>query len=215
VPLEPNFQRARQSGTIPEVCEWDEGMFQTGLRAAAQRLPFLPMRAGLGSDVLVNNPSIRTVTSPYNDEELVAVPALELDVALVHANRADERGNAQILGHDSYFDELFATAAKRCYLSCERVVPTDELAGTGCLHTLVLHRGLVHGVVETRYGAHPTWCPPNYGVDRKHLDEYVNAITPEAWSTYRERFVTPDAGAYVEAVGGPAYIEELPETVFF
>ncbi len=66
IPLEPNFQRARQAGTIPEVVELDEGMFQTGLRAAAQRLPFLPMRAGLGSDVMVNNPSIRTVTSPYD-----------------------------------------------------------------------------------------------------------------------------------------------------
>ena len=66
IPLEPNFQRARQAGTIPEVVELDEGMFQTGLRAAAQRLPFLPMRAGLGSDVLVNNPTLRTVTSPYD-----------------------------------------------------------------------------------------------------------------------------------------------------
>ena len=67
VPLEPNFQKARQEGTIPEVVELDEGMFQTGLRAAAQRLPFLPMRAGLGSDVLVNQPWIKTVTSPYDD----------------------------------------------------------------------------------------------------------------------------------------------------
>ena len=64
VPLEPNFQKARQEGTIPEVVELDEGMFQTGLHAAAQRLPFLPMRAGLGSDVLVNNPWIKTVTEP-------------------------------------------------------------------------------------------------------------------------------------------------------
>src|SRR4051794_40745505 len=83
VPLEPNFQRARQAGTIPELVELDEGMFQTGLRAAAQRLPFLPMRAGLGSDVLVNQPQIKTVTSPYvgpddQHEELVAVPALRL-----------------------------------------------------------------------------------------------------------------------------------------
>ena len=67
VPLEPNFQRARQAGAIAEVVELDEGMFQTGLRAAAQRLPFLPMRAGLGSDVMVNNPWLRTVTSPYED----------------------------------------------------------------------------------------------------------------------------------------------------
>ncbi len=118
VPLEPHFQRARQDGTIPEVVELDEGMFQTGLRAAAQRLPFLPMRAGLGSDVLVNNPGIRTVTSPYDDgEELVAVPALELDVALVHLNRADQHGNATYLGPDPYFDDLFCMAADRAYVS--------------------------------------------------------------------------------------------------
>ena len=93
-------------------------MFQTGLRAAAQRLPFLPMRAGLGSDVLVHNPDIRTVTSPYDDgEELVAVPALHLDVALVHLNRADQHGNATYLGPDPYFDDLFCMAADRAYVS--------------------------------------------------------------------------------------------------
>ena len=128
VPLEPHFQQARQEGTIPEVVELDEGMFQTGLRAAAQRLPFLPMRAGLGSDVLVNNPWIKTVTSPYDDgEELVAVPALELDVALVHLNRADPHGNATYLGPDPYFDDLFCMAADRAYVSCEQIVDTAGL----------------------------------------------------------------------------------------
>ncbi|MDP3892508.1 CoA transferase subunit A, partial [Nocardioides sp.] len=132
VPLEPNFQAARQAGTIPEICEWDEGMFQTGLRAAAQRLPFLPMRAGLGSDVLVNNPDLRLVTSPYADTngdhaELVAVPALELDVALVHLNRADRHGNATYLGPDPYFDDLFCMAAKQAFVSCEQIVDTAGL----------------------------------------------------------------------------------------
>src|SRR6476660_3612726 len=98
VPLEPNFQRARQTGSIPEIMELDEGMFQTGLRAAAQRLPFLPMRAGLGSDVLVNNPDIKLVRSPYPNVDgefvdLVAVPAIKMHVALLHLNRADEHGN--------------------------------------------------------------------------------------------------------------------------
>jgi glutaconate CoA-transferase subunit A len=64
IPLEPLFARARQGATIPEIAEWDEGMFFTGLKAASERLPFLPMRAGLGSDVLRNNPELRTVTSP-------------------------------------------------------------------------------------------------------------------------------------------------------
>ena len=87
-------------------------MFQWGLLAAAHRLPFLPIRAGLGSDVLRNDPTLRTVTSPYADrEELVAVPALTLDVALVHQNRGDSRGNTQYLGVDPYFDDLFLMAA--------------------------------------------------------------------------------------------------------
>src|SRR5947208_2421868 len=78
VPYDPYFAKARQDGAIT-VRELDEGMVVAGLRAAAQRLPFLPMRAGLGSDVLTYYPGLRTVRSPYDDgEELVAMPALPL-----------------------------------------------------------------------------------------------------------------------------------------
>jgi acyl CoA:acetate/3-ketoacid CoA transferase alpha subunit len=88
IALEPHFRLARQSGSIPEVVEYDEGMLQWGLYAAALRLPFLPTRAGLGSDVVKNSPDLRTVTSPYADgEELLAVPALNLDAAFVHTTR--------------------------------------------------------------------------------------------------------------------------------
>ena len=76
IPLEPHFRLGRQAGTI-ELTELDEGMLHWGLLAAAHRLPFLPIRAGLGSDVLRVNPDLRTVRSPYADgEELVAMPAL-------------------------------------------------------------------------------------------------------------------------------------------
>src|SRR5688500_12592109 len=79
IPLEPHFRRARQQGLI-EAEEYDEGMLQWGLHAAAIRLPFLPTRAGLGSDVMKLNPGLRTVRSPYTDgEELVAMPAIQLD----------------------------------------------------------------------------------------------------------------------------------------
>ena len=100
VPLEPNFQKARQEGTIPEVVELDEGMFQTGLRAAAQRLPFLPMRAGPRLRRAGQQPVDQDRHQPVRPtrEELVAVPALHLDVALVHLNRADKHGNATYLG---------------------------------------------------------------------------------------------------------------------
>ena len=95
IPLEPHFRAARQQGTIAEVVELDEGMLQWGLYAASLRLPFLPTRAGLGSDVMAINPELRTVRSPYDDgEELVAMPALPLDAALVHVNRADAGATA-------------------------------------------------------------------------------------------------------------------------
>ena len=82
IPLEPHFRVARQTGAVSTL-ELDEGMFLLGLQAAAWRVPFLPTRVGLGSDVLDRQPEIRTVVSPYDDgEELVAAPALRLDAAL-------------------------------------------------------------------------------------------------------------------------------------
>jgi len=158
IALEPHFRQARQRGAI-ELTELDEGMMHWGLLAAAQRLPFLPMRAGLGSDVLRVNPALRTVRSPYADgEELVAVPALTLDAALVHMNRADAGGNGQYLGPDPYFDDLFCLAARRAYLSCERIVPTAALLAAGPPQSLLINRAMVHGVAETPNGAHFTSC---------------------------------------------------------
>jgi glutaconate CoA-transferase, subunit A len=203
IPLEPNFQRARQAGAIPEVVELDEGMFQTGLRAAAQRLPFLPMRAGLGSDVMVNNPWLRTVTSPYDDgEELVAVPALTLDVALVHLNRADPHGNATYLGPDPYFDDLFCMAADRAFLSCEEIVDTAGLTVDSPVQRLLISRMMVEGVVETPNGAHFTTCTPDYERDEKFQKAYATAAagTDEEWAAFAGRFLAGDEDAYQSAV---------------
>ncbi|HWJ81576.1 MAG TPA: CoA-transferase [Nocardioides sp.] len=203
VPLEPNFQRARQGKTIPELVELDEGMFQTGLRAAAQRLPFLPMRAGLGSDVMTNNPTLRTVTSPYADgEELVAVPALELDAALVHLNRADVHGNAAYLGPDPYFDDLFCMAAKKAYVSVEQVVDTAGLTVDSPVQRLLLSRMMVDGVVETPGGAHFTTCSPDYERDERFQRAYAAAASgsEEEWQAFHDRFLAGDEAAYQAAV---------------
>ena len=190
IPLEPHFRKAREAGAI-EAVEFDEGMFQWGLYAAALRLPFLPTRAGLGSDVMLHNPELRTVRSPYADaEHLVAMPALELDVALVHLNRADTRGNAQFLGPDLYFDDLFCMAAKKRFVSCERIVPTEDFLKAGSVHTLRLNRTMVDGVIEAPNGAHFTECPPDYGRDEAFQREYAaTAKSPEAWSSFREKYL--------------------------
>jgi glutaconate CoA-transferase subunit A len=191
-------------------------MVQWGLRAAMLRLPFLPTRAGLASDVQRLNPDLRTDTSPYDDREtLLAMPALHLDAALVHVDHADERGNAQILGPDPYFDDLFCGAARRRFVSCERIVPTAALTELGCVHSLYLDRGLVDGVVEAPFGAHPTSCSPAYGIDAEHLRVYAGAAaSADAWADYRRRFVDVDDAAYVAAAGGRDRLAGIPPAVF-
>jgi len=202
IPLEPHFRRARQAGAF-EASELDEGMLQWGLYAAACRLPFLPTRAGLGSDVMRINPDLKLVRSPYADgEELVAMPAIELDVALVHMNRADVHGNGQFLGPDPYFDDLFCTAARRRFLSCEKIVDTRDFSKHGSFHTLKIHRAMVDGVVESPGGAHFTECPPDYGRDEAFQKEYAaSARDDDAWRGFRERFLELESeDAYQDAV---------------
>ncbi len=201
IPLEPHFRNARQNGTVDAI-ELDEGMFLLGLRAAAQRLPFLPTRVGLGSDVLKINPHIKTVRSPYDDaEELVAVPALDLDVAFVHVNRADAGGNGQVLGRDPYFDNLFCMSANQAYMSSEKLVTTEELTRGGPLQSLLINRMMVHGVVEAPRGAHFTECPPDYPRDEKFQREYARAAKDDAmWRAFREKYLDVSEAEYHKAV---------------
>lgn len=182
IPLEPHFRVARQAGTIPEVVELDEGMLQLGLRAAAWNVPFLPTHAGLGSGVMEVNPHLRTTTCPYTGETLVAMPALKLDAAFVHMNRADARGNGQYLGPDPYFDDWFCMAATRAYMSCEKL----ELEQS-CLHSRLINRTMVDAVVLAPGGAGFTECVPDYPRDEEAQRAYAaTARDPGALAAWLE-----------------------------
>ncbi|HYC81630.1 MAG TPA: CoA-transferase [Solirubrobacterales bacterium] len=210
IPLDPHFRAAREAGRITSV-EYDEGMVYLGLLAAATRVSFLPTRSGLGSDVVKHNPQLRTVASPYDGEELLAMPALRLDAALVHLNRADASGNAQFLGPDLYFDDLFCQAAERAYVSCERIVPTVELAREAHPATLRIHRGMVRGVIEAPRGAHFTSCVPDYERDEAFQRAYVEAARdPERWAAFEERYLSGDETAYQAAVAAFGAAQEAP-----
>jgi glutaconate CoA-transferase, subunit A len=204
IALEPHFRAARQRGTIPEVSELDEGMLQWGLYAASLRLPFLPTRSGLGSDVPRFNPSLRMVRSPYDDgEELIAMPALTLDAAFVHLNRSDAEGNASFLGPDLYFDDLFlgATSPGHRFVSAERVIPTDDLLTEGSFHTLRINRSMVDGVIEAPGGAHFTSCEPDYQRDEAFQREYATAAADaDAWAAFAARYLAGSEADYQEAV---------------
>jgi glutaconate CoA-transferase, subunit A len=199
IPLDPHFRAARQQGRI-EVAEYDEGMIQLGLYAAATRVPFLPTRVGLGSLVADTNPDLKMVTDPYGGEELIAMPALKLDAALVHMNTADERGNAQFLGPDPYFDDLYCAAADTAYVSCERIVPTPELTKNNHPATVRISRMLVSGVVEAPHGAHFTSCVPDYERDEAFQRRYVeSAADPDKWKAFQREFLDVDETGYQKA----------------
>lgn len=213
IPLEPWFRKVRQAGEI-EVMELDEGMFQWGLRAAGMRLPFLPTRCGLATDVTKHN-DLRTIQSPYDDgEELLAMPALNLDMAFVHVNKADKLGNTLITGSDPYFDHLVARAAERCIVSTEELVDKLELdAASARFNTF--ERYLVQGVVHAPKGAHPTMCAPDYGWDLAHMKRYVASAKEEGgWQVYLDEFVNNGEDAYQAANGGADAMGALPVPTF-
>ena len=215
IPLEPHFKAARQAGNF-EVWEVDEGMVQWGLRAAAARLPFLPTRVGLASDIVRRAAGLKMIKSPYADgEEFVAMPALRLDAALLHVNEADSVGNTVILSPDPFFDDLFGRAADRTFVTCERLVATAEICTAERARYNPFERSVVTGVACVPYGAHPTANGPDYGIDVAHLTAYGAATAPEAWADYRARYVdVPTHETYVAAAGGASHLASIPLPVF-
>jgi glutaconate CoA-transferase subunit A len=214
IPLEPYFRQARQAGAL-EVMEIDEGMLMLGLKAAAMRAPFIPTRVGLGTDVIRNNPDIKVIGSPYDGKDWVAMPALPLDAALLHVDRASARGVCQVRGPDIYMDDLFARAAQSTYVSCEELVDDAFFAQGDEARYVYWERAATTGVVHLPGGAHPSSCTPAYGVDQAHLRLYAASAREEGgWARYAERYVDAGEAAYIDAVGGLAAIAKLPATVY-
>lgn len=214
IPLEPWFRKAREAGQI-EVLELDEGMFQWGLKAAAFGLPFLPTRVGLGTDLAALG-GLKTVQSPYDDQEtLIAMPALRLDAALLHVNRSDWRGNVQLFGPDVYYDEWFARAAAKTYVSCEELVDRIEDHYPEAAQANVFERCFVSGVTEIVGGAHPSSMPPSYGWDSKALKAYTDAARdPGDWAAVADRFVGASEAEYLNSIGGKEAVAALPLPIF-
>ncbi|QVM88322.1 CoA transferase subunit A [Pseudomonas lalucatii] len=212
IPLEPYFRKARQDGAL-EVMEIDEGMLLLGLRAAAMGVPFIPTAVGLGTDVLSHNPQIKLIASPYADgKDWVAMPALKLDAALVHVDRADARGVCQIQGPDHYMDDLFVRAAERSYVSCDELVDSAWFhAHPEAVRQVLWERNQTSAVVHLPGGAHPSSCAPLYGFDVGHFKAYnASASEPGGWPAYVEQYVDCSHAQYLERVGGLAAIRQLP-----
>lgn len=214
IPLEPYFREARQNGAI-QVSEIDEGMMLLGLRAAAWGVPFIPTRIGLGTDLVKVNSDLKIIDSPYDDKEWVAMPALKLDVALIHADRADARGVCQIKGPDIYMDEWFARAAKHTIVSCDELVDTEHFHQGDEARYVFWERSMTGSVVPIAGGAHPSSCNPLYGYDSAHFNEYCATAKEGGFGAYFDKYIAGKTEAeYQAAVGGLDKIRSLPLPVY-
>ncbi len=210
IPLEPYFRAARQAGSIT-VSEIDEGHMLLGLRAAAWGCPFIPSQIGNGTDLLKVNPDLKIVDSPFDDKQWVAMPALKLDVALIHADRADSRGICQIKGPDIYMDEWMVRAANKAFVSCEEIVESNFFHAEQEARAVYWERCMTTGVVPMAGGAHPTSCMPEYGVDMGHLKTYNASPKDGGWDKYFQDFVACSQDEYMQKIGGMDALKALPK----
>jgi glutaconate CoA-transferase subunit A len=214
IPLEPYFRKARQGGEI-EVMEIDEGMMVLGLKAAGYGCPYIPTKIGLGTDVPKINPDIKVIDSPYDDKEWVAMPALNLDAALVHVDRADSRGVCQIKGPDHYMDDLFVRAADKVYATCDDLVEDGYFHEEAEARYVFWERAQTTGVVHAPLGAHPSSCWPEYGFDVAHFKTYTASAKDEkGFQGYFDEYVACSEEEYLQKVGGEEAIRKLPKPVF-
>jgi len=132
----------------------------------------------------------------------VAMPAIELDVAFIHMNRGDIRGNGQYLGPDPYFDDMYCRAAKKRFMTVEKIMETSEMAGAGPRQSRIINRTMADGVIEAPNGAHFTECMPDYGRDEAFQKAYAaTAKDEEAWLEFKKTYLDLDTETeYQEAV---------------
>jgi hypothetical protein len=156
------------------------------MKATAMGVPFLPTRSMLGSDTLKYS-SAKVVEDPFTGLRVCLLPALILDVALIHVHRADRYGNAQIEGISGFAAEM-ARACKRLIISAEEIVPTDEIRKYP--DRTIIPYFLVDAVVHAPFGSHPGEMAYVYGRDEPVIKEWVEfSKTVEGTAAYIDKYV--------------------------
>jgi glutaconate CoA-transferase subunit A len=218
--LAQNLRSAVQAGTLP-ITEISALSLQVAIEAGAQKVPFLPLRGPVGSDLVALHPEIYgTATTSFDDEPVMVVRAIRPDVAIVHALRCDKLGNAQFDGTLSQDPEL-AMAASTVIVTCEEIVSSAEIANNP--HMTKIPGYLVDAVVAAPFGAHPCSHVPRYAQDAWEIlayqkaalaggdafDAYVDRLRGETEEQYRARVLHGDRGRVLGALAqaGPTLAE--------
>jgi acyl CoA:acetate/3-ketoacid CoA transferase alpha subunit len=180
------LRREVESGRVEVCVEWSNGSLAWRMKAAAMGVPFLPTRAMLGSDTLAYS-AAKVVEDPFTGIKVCLLPALILDVGLIHVHRADRFGNAQIEGISGFAHEM-ARACKRVIVSAEEIIPTDEIRQYP--DRTIIPYYLVDAVVHAPYGSYPGEMAYNYARDEEALKEWVElSKTPEGARAYLEKYI--------------------------
>lgn len=197
--LAPNFKEGVENGDISPregTCYTVTSM----LRGAKQNVPFMPIPGLYGSEIPeANSDNFTKVESPFSGEEGYAVRTITPDIAVVHANEADEEGNARFDGAD-LTEGLLARAADRVFVTAERIVDTETFTETP--KKTDIPGFLVDEVVEVPNGAHPCSCPGEYPIDDEHVTEYLELSSAGEFDTYLERYLGESEAEYQELALG-------------
>jgi glutaconate CoA-transferase subunit A len=189
--------------------EWSHLSFGMRFLAGSMGVPFLPTASLLGSDILGRTPA-QEMRCPFTGELLVAVPACQPDVALIHVHRVDSEGNAQVDG-PSYMDLEFARAARTVIVTAEEVVSHETIARRA--DSTIVPGFLVDAVVEVPFGAYPGECYGLYEAHFEHFDGYVelvNADGADGVEAYLRRHVDEpgDFAGMLDVIGASTLLEQ-------
>ena len=205
--LSGSYRRAAESGKV-RVTEWTNAALAWRLKAAAMGIPYIPTRTMLGTDTFKKS-AAATGQCPFTGQRLCLLPALQVDVGIIHVHRCDRAGNAQIDGTAGLGGEL-ARASRILILSTEKIVPESAIRRQP-ERTLIPHY-LVDAVVEAPFGAHPGEMCYEYAMDRPRVQEYLGAMKTEAGGEeYLDRYVrnVKSHKEYLELMGGKKKMRAL------
>ena len=194
------LRRAVESGQVDTCVEWSNGAISWRMKATAMGVPFIPTRSMLGTDTLTYS-AAKVIHDPFTGIKVCLVPALILDVGLIHVHRADRFGNAQIEGISGFAAEM-ARASKRLIISAEEIVPTDEIRKQP--DRTIIPYWLVDAVVHAPFGSHPGEMAYVYGRDETAIREWVEASkTPEGAQAYLDKYIynVKNHAEYLDLIG--------------
>ena len=198
------------------LTEWDNASMAWRHKAAAMGIPFMPVRHMMGADGFKYSGAVK-VQCPFTNEEVVLVPALFTDVALIHVHESDIYGNARITSGAIVEDWGKVRGSKRVILSTEKIVDTEDIRKESD-RTFVPYF-YVDAVVKAPYGSHPGNMPGMYYVDIEHLIEYRKACddtSGKALKDYYDNYVfgVDSFEEYLEKIGGKKKLKFLEDLEF-